>query len=64
VKKGLEDMRNLSVTELNQKILENKEKLLQLKFQKKQGQLKNALEIRFRRREIARIKTVAKEKQK
>ncbi|HLD29313.1 MAG TPA: 50S ribosomal protein L29 [bacterium] len=64
MKKGLEDMRNLSVTELNQKILENKEKLLQLKFQKKQGQLKNALEIRFRRREIARIKTVAKEKQK
>ncbi|NIM03132.1 50S ribosomal protein L29 [bacterium] len=54
-------LRELSVAELEQKLNETVQKLFQLKFKNASGQLKNPLEIRLMRRDIARIKTVLAE---
>ena len=54
-------LRELSVPELEQKLNETTQKLFQLKFKNVSGQLKNALEIRLIRRDIARIKTILAE---
>ena len=54
-------LRELSVAELEQRLNETTQKLFQLKLKNASGQLKNALEIRLVRRDIARIKTVLAE---
>ncbi|MFB0526767.1 MAG: 50S ribosomal protein L29 [bacterium] len=54
-------LRELSVPELEQKLNETTQKLFQLKFKNVSGQLKNPLEIRLIRRDIARIKTILAE---
>jgi large subunit ribosomal protein L29 len=51
-------LRELSVAELEQKLNGSRQKLFQLKFKNSSGQLKNPLEIRVLRRDIARIKTI------
>jgi large subunit ribosomal protein L29 len=48
----------MSVAELEQKLNGSRQKLFQLKFKNSSGQLKNPLEIRVLRRDIARIKTI------
>ncbi len=54
-------LRELSVAELEQRLNETTQKLFQLRLKNASGQLKNALEIRLVRRDIARIRTVLSE---
>ena len=56
-------VREWSDDELHTKEKELAEQLFKLRFQKAIGQLDNALKIRATRRDIARIKTVRKERQ-
>jgi len=56
-------LRELSVAELEQDLNQTMQKLLQLKFKNASGQLKNPLEIRLLRRDIARIRTILAEKE-
>ncbi len=55
-------LRELSVAELEQKLNEMMQKLLQLRFKNVSGQLKNPSDIRLLRRDIARMKTILAEK--
>ena len=58
-----EQIREMSVEDLRGKEKELSEQLFKLRFQKSIGQLDNALKLRETRRDIARVKTVLKEKQ-
>ena len=55
-------VREMSPEELAAKEKELQEQLFKLRFQKSIGQLDNALKIRETRRDIARIKTVLRQK--
>jgi len=56
------EMRDLSEEELKNKEEEIKDQLFKLKFQHALGQLENALKLKNLKRDIARIKTILKEK--
>ena len=56
-------VRELSLEELKTKEKELAEQLFKLRFQKAIGQLDNALKIRATRRDIARVKTIRRERQ-
>ena len=56
-------VREMSNDELRTKERELQEQLFRLRFQKSLGQLDNALKIRETRRDIARVKTVMRQKQ-
>ncbi len=56
--------REMSLDDLKSKEKELQESLFRLRLQKSIGQLDNALRIRETRRDIARVKTVLKEKSK
>ena len=58
-----EKVREMSPEELRHREKELQEQLFRLRFQKSIGQLDNALKLRETRRDIARVKTVLKEKQ-
>lgn len=55
-------VREMSADELRTKERELQEQLFRLRFQKSLGQLDNALKIRETRRDIARVKTVMRQK--
>ena len=55
-------VREMSDDELRTKERELQEQLFRLRFQKNLGQLDNALKIRETRRDIARVKTVIRQK--
>ena len=57
------EIRNLSTAELNEKIVSLMEELFNLRFQLATGQLENPMRIREVRKTIARIKTVQREKE-
>ena len=57
------EIRNLSTAELNEKIVSLREELFNLRFQLATGQLENPMSIREVRKTIARIKTVQREKE-
>ena len=52
------EIRNLSTAELNEKVAGLKEELFNLRFQLATGQLENPMRIREVKKTIARIKTV------
>ena len=56
-------VRELPPQELEKRIKDEEENLVHLKFQKATGQLENPLKIRNARRDIARMKTVLRERQ-
>lgn len=56
------EIRDLSTEEMIKKIDQSEEELFNLRFQAKMGQLANPLQLRFIRRDIARINTILKEK--
>ena len=58
-----EKVREMSPEELRSKERELQEQLFKLRFQKSLGQLDNALKIRQTRKDIARVKTVLRQKQ-
>jgi large subunit ribosomal protein L29 len=57
-----QQVRELGKDELKGKEKELQEQLFRLRFQKSLGQLDNALKLREVRRDIARVKTVLREK--
>ncbi len=58
------EMRELSMTELEARLIDEVELLEDLRFNKEvAGQLENPNRLKMTRREIARIKTIIKEKQ-
>jgi large subunit ribosomal protein L29 len=57
------EFRNLTTVEIEQKIAGFKEQLFSLRFQLATGQLENPVQIREVRKEIARAKTVLRERE-
>lgn len=55
------ELRDLSVEELEKKLLDQKDELFSLRFQSVTGQLSNYMKIKDVKHEIARIKTVLRE---
>lgn len=58
-----EEIRDLSPDELNQKLADLKEELFNLRFQVATGQLDNPTQMKFVRKDIARVKTVMRERE-
>ena len=56
-------VRDLSVIELEQKLVELKGELFNLRFQMATGQLENPIKVRDVKKSIARIKTILREKE-
>ena len=56
------DVRAMTPDEVEDKILELKKEQFNLRFQKATGQLENTARVRRIRRDIAQLKTVAREK--
>ena len=57
------DIRNLSGDELNKKVSELKNELFNLRFQLATGQLDNPSTIKSVKKDIARVKTIQKERE-
>ncbi len=57
------ELRELAEDELNRREEELKDQLFKLRAQKAIGQLENTMKIKNIRREIARIKTILRERQ-
>ena len=58
------ELRDMTVIELGSKLNELKGELFNLRFQLATGQLDNPVKLRFVRKNIARVKTILKEKEK
>ena len=58
-----ETLRELSTEELNKKVVELKEELFNLRFQMSTGQLENPMQLKQVRKDIARAKTVIRERE-
>ncbi len=58
----IKEVRELSDRELEEKLLELKEELFNLRFQVATGQLENHMRIQDVRRSIARVKTIMRER--
>ena len=56
------DIRELSVTEIETKLRETRDSLLQLRLRKQTGQVEKTHEIRTLRKDIARLLTIQNEK--
>ncbi len=52
------ELRELSIVELNEKLTELKQELLNLRFQLAGNQLENPMRIKAVKRDIARVKTL------
>lgn len=57
------EIRNMTDDELSRKVDELKEELFNLRFRNATGQLDNPLRLREVRREIARVKTIQRERE-
>ena len=57
------EIRNLTTEEINTKIKETKEELFNLRFQQATGNLEKPSRIRELRHDVARCKTVLKERE-
>ncbi len=57
-----EDIRAMSADQMNDEILKLKKERFNLRFQRATGQLENTARLREARRDIARIKTIARQK--
>ncbi len=57
------DIREMTNQELEQKVKEYKNELFNLRFQKATGQLENPVSITVIKKDIARIKTVLRERE-
>ncbi len=61
--KELDEIRNLDLSEMNNKVLDLKLELFNLRFQLAIGQLENSMRIREVKKSIAQIKTVIREEE-
>jgi large subunit ribosomal protein L29 len=57
------EIRELSLEEIHEKMAELTEELFNLRFQHATGQLENSMRMSHTKREIARMKTVVRERQ-
>lgn len=62
--KNWQEIKNMSSVELNAKLVELEDKYYKLKFRNSAAPVKNPLEIREMRKNIARIKTLLAEQKK
>jgi len=58
----VEDIRRMSDDEMDAEVLKLKKERFNLRFQRATGQLENTARIREARRDIARLKTIARQK--
>ena len=56
------DIKELSLPELEKSIRDTRDQLLELKLRKQTGQVENTAELTQRRRDIARMETMRSEK--
>ena len=59
----LKKMRAMTEAELNAELLKMKKDLFNLRFQHVTGQLENPIKMRETKRDIARVKTIIREKE-
>jgi len=59
----VKEIRELSTEEINKKLVETKEELFNLRFQKATGTLEKPSRLRDLRHTVARLKTVLKERE-
>jgi len=57
------ELRELTDEELEEKVDELKEKLFNLRFQKATGELDNTAEFKKTKKDIARVKTIKRERE-
>ena len=57
-----DDLRHMTVDQLDDEVLKLKKERFNLRFQRATGQLENTSRVREGRRDIARIKTIARQK--
>ena len=57
------DIRTMTPDQLNEELLKLKKERFNLRFQRATGQLENTARVRQVRRDIARIQTIARQKQ-
>jgi large subunit ribosomal protein L29 len=55
----IEDIRAMSLDQMDDEVLKLKKERFNLRFQKATGQLENTARVRLVRRDIARLKTIA-----
>jgi len=58
------EIRDLAPTEITTKLRETREQLLQLRLRKQTGQVEKTHELRVLRKDIARLETITREKNK
>ena len=59
----LKKMREMSEAELNAELMKMKKDLFNLRFQHVTGQLENPVKMRETKKDIARVKTIIREKE-
>ena len=59
----LKKMRDMTEVELNTELSKMKKELFNLRFQHATGQLENPIQMRELKRDIARVKTIIREKE-
>ena len=59
----VEDLKTKSAAELNEELVAAKKELFNLRFQHVTGQLENPVKMREVKRDIARVKTIIREKE-
>ncbi|KUK82185.1 MAG: 50S ribosomal protein L29 [Pelotomaculum thermopropionicum] len=59
----VKELRELTDAELNKKLSDSKEELFKLRFQLATGQLDNLMKLKEVRRNIARVKTIIRERE-
>ena len=59
----LKKMREMTEAELNAELLKMKKDLFNLRFQHVTGQLENPIKMRETKRDLARVKTIIREKE-
>ena len=57
------ELREMTVDELNRKLTDSKDELFKLRFQLATGQLDNPMKLKEVRRNMARVKTVMRERE-
>ena len=62
MKTNAKELRDMSSDELQTKAVDLKKELFNLRFQQAMGQIENPMRLRTLRRDIAKTKTVLKEK--
>lgn len=59
-----QELRELSIEELGEKLNQLKKTLMQYRFQSKTGKLEQQSAIRYTRRDVARVQTIMNEQKK